>query len=207
MITESGVASIANVARSSAGSASIAQRACGSVTVRSASLYPSCCSRTARTCATGMPVVIRSTSEEQNHTRARSHSRNLVPCSSPSARWWTIAARRGPFSSTSSVGMTNTGGPSGKRTNRVCRRSVNRAGKLASGRKPASVTLLTITCSSGRATRSRTAGHSASAISAREIAPISRVLSTGAPCSSPRSTSVNRPSWALRARAWPWGVL
>src|SRR5881396_1867364 len=58
-----------------------------------------------------------------------------------------------------------------------------------------------------RATRSRTAGHSASAINAREMAPISRVRSTGAPCSSPRSTSVNRPSWALRARAWPWGVL
>src|SRR2546422_9342347 len=36
---------------------------------------------------------------------SRSHSRNLVPCSSASARWWTIAARRGPFSSTSSVGM------------------------------------------------------------------------------------------------------
>src|SRR5881628_2843207 len=40
-----------------------------------------------------------------------------------------------------------------------------------------------------------------------EIAPVSRVRSPGAPCSSPRSTSVNRPSWALRADACPCGVL
>ena len=207
MITDSGRTSIANVVRSSAGSASIAQRACGSVTVRRASAYPRRCSRAPRTSGAGMPVVIRSTSEEQNRTRRPSHSRNSGPCSSPSARPSTIAARRGPLSSTSSVGMTNTCGPSGKRAKRVCRRSVNLAGKLASRRKPASVTLLTITCSSGRATRSRTACHSASATSAREIAPTSRVRSTGAPCSSPRSTSVNRPSCALMARAWPCGVL
>src|SRR5213596_1114899 len=49
--------------------------------------------------------------------------------------------------------------------------------------------------------------HGAPVERTRLIGAISRVLSTGAPCSSPRSTSVNRPSWALRARAWPWGVL
>ncbi len=206
-ITDSGRTSIANAARNSAGSASIAQSACGSATVRRASLYPRRCSRAARTSGAGMPVVIRSTSEEQNRTRAPSHSRNSGPRARPAARASTIAASRGPLSSTSSVGITNMGGPSGKRAKRVYSRSVNLAGKLASGRKPASVTLLTITCTSGRATRSRNAGHSASASSAREIAPTNRVRSTGAPCSSPRSTSVNRPSWAFMARAWPRGVL
>src|SRR5207249_4603524 len=150
---------------------------------------------------------MRSTSEEQNRTCRRSHSRNAGPRSSPSARRSTIAARRGPLSSTSSVGITYTGGPSGRRVKRQCKRSVSLAAKLPSGRKPASVTLLTISCSSGRANASRTAGHCVSATEAREIAPTRRVRSTGAPCASPRSTRVNSRSWALMARAWPCGVL
>src|SRR5204862_7325 len=83
----------------------------------------------------------------------------------------TIAARRGPLSSTSSVGTTNSDGPSGRRAKRAWSRSVSRAGKPASSRNPASVTLLTITRSSGRATSSRTASHWVSATSAREMEP------------------------------------
>src|SRR5437660_1709635 len=163
-ITEA--ASIANAVCSSAGSAAIAQKQCGSATVRSASLYPTRRSRAACASRAGVPVVIRSTSEEQNRTRRPSQSRNSGACSPPSASCSTIAARRGPLSSTSSVGMTNTGGPSGRRANRVWSRSVNRAGNPASSRNPASVTLLTITRSSGRATMSRTASHWVSATSA-----------------------------------------
>src|SRR5438445_237541 len=200
-------ASIAKPACSAAGSPSIAQNECGSVTVRTTSLYPRCRSRATCTSRAGVPVVIRSTSEEQNRTRRPSQSRNSGVRSRPCASCSTIAARRGPLSSTSSVGTTNSSGPSGSRAKRVWSRSVNRAGKPASRRNPASVTLLTITRSSGRATSSRTTSHCVSATSAREIEPTRRVRSTGAPCSSPRSTSVNRPSWALRAAAWPCGVL
>src|SRR2546430_9971042 len=73
---------------------------------------------------------MRSTSEEQNRTCRRSHSRNAGPRSSPSARRSTIAARRRPLSSTSSVGITYTGGPSGRRVKRQCKRSVSLAAKL-----------------------------------------------------------------------------
>src|SRR2546422_11434963 len=111
---------------------------------------------------------MRSPSEEQTRPRRRSHSRTAGPRSSPSARRSTIAARRGPLSSTSSVGITYTGGPSGRRVKRQCKRSVSLAAKLPSGRKPASVTLLTISCSSGRANASRTAGHCVSATRSEE---------------------------------------
>ena len=185
----------------------MAHNAYGSVTVSKASAKPRPCSIAARWSAGGPPVVIRSTNEEQKRTWVESHRRKTSPPSRPPATLSTIAASCGPLSGTSSVGITKTGGPSGRRSNRAYSRSVSRAGNPDSIRKPASVTLLTITWSSGRVATSRTASHSVSATSAREIDPIKRVRSTGVPFSSPRSRRVNRPSWALIARAFPWGVL
>src|SRR2546430_15000356 len=78
-------ASIANVACSSAGSASIAQKQGGSAAVRRAWLYPTRCWSAACTSRAGVPVVMRSTSEEQNRTRRRSQSRNAGARSRPLA--------------------------------------------------------------------------------------------------------------------------
>ena len=154
--------STGNASRSATGSPSIAQSECNSVTVSSASGCPISVSTSARTSADGAPVVIRSTSDEQKRTRspsqARKGSASLIRCAMKS----TIAARRGPLSGTSSVGITKTMGPVGSAWNRACNRSVSRDGKVSvarssASRNPASVTLLTMTRNSGRMATSRMA--------------------------------------------------
>src|SRR5947208_1808632 len=61
---------------------------------------------------------MRSTSEEQKWTWEASQARNRSPRGD--ANRSIIAARRGPLSGTSSVGITYSGGPSGSRSKRAC---------------------------------------------------------------------------------------